>query len=575
MDSREDLRRTLIRIDGKGYKAYKAIEGGYNFGSFGLFVDHVQGDPFASPSRIRAVVDLSQSRIPGELYRGKVRCIAFRDYLARIFSDRLKSVVKGQRGIGKSGLISIDRGGQEVLDRTAVMINKEKLEVRFVVGLPASGRTILGKEASEIFFDEIPRVVEGSLFVESLSIAKTRNHVETIEDQEFLRCQLDDFGLVAFVGNGSILPRRTGIDDRPMRENVVPFSSPGELETEIDLPNRGRLRGMGIPRGVTLIVGGGFHGKSTLLQAIERGVYNHLPGDGREWVVTGRKAVKIRAENGRNVQKVNIEPFIGQLPMAKETKGFSTENASGSTSQAANILEALEVGAKVLLVDEDTSATNFMIRDQRMQALVAKDKEPITPFVDKVRNLYEDLKVSSILVMGGSGDYFDVADTVIMMDNYVPQCVTQRAKEIAREQVNRRLNEGGPSFGAVTARKPLASSFDPRRGKRDLKIDAKGPATILFGRTTIDLTCLEQLVDMSQTRAVGYLINYYAKRYLDHSVDLFEGLRMAFADLDEKGLDVLIPYKVGNLALPRIFEVAGAINRMRTLRVRQSPEPTS
>jgi predicted ABC-class ATPase len=322
-------------------------------------------------------------------------------------------------------------------------------------------------------------------------------------------------------------------------------------------------------------VGGGFHGKSTLLQAIERGVYNHLPGDGREWVVTGRKAVKVRAENGRNVQKVNIEPFIGQLPMAKETKGFSTENASGSTSQAANILEALEVGAKVLLVDEDTSATNFMIRDQRMQALVAKDKEPITPFVDKVRKLYEDLKVSSILVMGGSGDYFDVADTVIMMDNYVPQCVTQRAKEIAREQVSRRLNEGGPSFGAVTARKPLASSFDPRRGKGDLKIDAKGPATVLFGRTTIDLTCLEQLVDMSQTRAVGYLINYYARRYLDQSADLFEGLRMAFADLDEKGLDVLIPYKVGDLALPRIFEVAGAINRMRTLQVRPSPEPTS
>ncbi len=565
----EDLRGTILRIDRKGYKAYRSIEGRYDFDSFCLIIDHVQGDPFASPSRIRAVVALARSGIPPELYGNRIRSVALRDYLARIFDERLKAVAKGQRGSGKSGLIAIDRGGQEVLDRTAVVLNGEYLEARFVVGLPAAGRTVLGKEALDIFFHEIPRIVEGSLFAAALSDSHVQKHVEAVEDQEFLRNRLDDLGLVAFVGDGAILPRRSGIDDRPMRQNVVPFMSPIDLQREVGFPNGEKLRGMGIPQGVTLIVGGGFHGKSTLLQAIERGVYNHLPGDGRERVVTHKGAVKIRAEDGRNVEKVNIEPFISQLPMAKDTRAFSTENASGSTSQATNIIEALEVGARVLLVDEDTSATNFMIRDQRMQALVTKDKEPITPFVDKVSKLYEEQGVSTIMVMGGSGDYFDVADTVIMMDAYRPRCVTKQAKEIARKQVNPRIDEGGTRFGVVTSRKPVASSFDPRRGRRDLKIDAKGRSSILFGQATIDLACLEQIVDASQTRTIGYLINYYARRYLDKTVDLCEGLKRAFSDIEERGLDVLVPHKVGNLALPRIFEVAGAINRMRTLRVFQ------
>jgi predicted ABC-class ATPase len=283
--------------------------------------------------------------------------------------------------------------------------------------------------------------------------------------------------------------------------------------------------------------------------------------------VTHPGAIKIRAEDGRYVERVNIEPFIKHLPMGKDTKTFSTENASGSTSQAANILEALEMGAKVLLVDEDTSATNFMIRDQRMQALVAKDKEPITPFVDKVGKLYQDLGVSTILVMGGSGDYFDVANTVIMMDTYQPRCVTKHAKEIAEKQISRRTDEGGAGFGAVASRKPLVSSFDPRRGKHEVKIDAKGLTTILYGRTTIDLTCLEQLVDVSQTRAIGHLIHYYGRRHLNRTVNLSDGLERTFRDLREKGLDILVPHEVGNLAMPRIFDVAGTINRMRTLRI--------
>ncbi len=568
MASKEDLKRILIRINDKGYKAYKDIEGRYDFEAFTLHIDHVQGDPFATPSRIRVCVPLSKTGFPPTLYEKRVRRIAFQDLIARRFEAIQSKVAKGHRGIGRSGLISIDSGGQEVLERNAVSMDAQEVEVRFTVGLPADGRRILGKEAMVIFFQEIPQIVEQSLSYSYYDSAEAKRHVEVVEDQEVIRRQLPEKGLVAFIGDQSILPRRSGVDDRPLAQNVVPFSYPPELKVEMVVPNRGQIIGMGVPKGVTLIVGGGFHGKTTLLNAIERGVYPHLPGDGREYVVTLSSAVKIRAEDGRSVEKVNISPFINGLPQGKDTVRFSTENASGSTSQAANIIEALEMGAKLLLIDEDTSATNFMVRDERMQELVTKDKEPITPFVDKVKKLYSDLGVSTLLVMGGSGDYFDVADTVIMMDNYQPHHVTRQAKEVALRHASRRVDEGGGSFGTLTGRKPLAQSFDASRGRREVKIEAKGMRTILYGSTVIDLSHLEQLVDPSQSRAIGLLIHYYRETYLEKMSSLREGLTLMMEEVQERGLDIVLPYKVGNLAMPRIYEVSGAINRMRTLKIK-------
>jgi predicted ABC-class ATPase len=587
MASKEDLRSILARIDDKGYKAYKDIEGSFDFGTFTplespvihgktpsfltgftLYIDHVQGDPFAAPSRLRVYVPLSKTGFPSSLYEKRARRIAFQDFIGRRFEAVLSKVAKGHRGIGKSGLISIDSGKQEVLERSAVSMDAQGVEVRFTVGLPADGRRILGKEAMAIFFQEIPLIVEQSLSYQYYDPSEAKMPVEVTEDQEAIRGQLEEKGLVAFIGDMSILPRRSGVDDRPLTQNVVTFHYPPELEVEMLIPNRGRIKGMGIPRGVTLIVGGGFHGKTTLLNAIERGVYPHIPGDGREYVVTLSSGVKIRAEDGRSVEKVDISSFINHLPQGKDTVRFSTENASGSTSQAANIIEALEMGAKLLLIDEDTSATNFMVRDERMQELVTKDKEPITPFVDKVKKLYSDLGVSTILVMGGSGDYFDVADTVMTMDNYQPRCVTHLAREIVLKHASKRVDEGGTSFGSITERKPLVQSFDASRGRRDVKIDAKGIRTILFGSTAIDLSYLEQLIDSSQTRTIGLIIHYYSENYLGKTASLREGLTKVMEDIQEKGFDILLPYKAGDLAMPRIYEVAGAINRMRSLKIK-------
>jgi predicted ABC-class ATPase len=568
MLSKEDLKNILSRIDGKGYKAYKDIEGSFDFGPFTLHVDHVQGDPFAAPSRLRFHIPLSKTGFAPSLFEHRIRRISFQDFIARRFDTIQRRLVKGHRGIGKSGLISIDSGKQEILERSAVSIGAQGVEVRFTVGLPAEGRRILGKEAMAIFFQEIPQIGEQCLFYQYYDPSEVRLHVEVAEDHEAIQRQLEEKGWVAFVHDMSILPRRSGVDDRPLTQNVVPFYYPPDLEMEMIVPNRGKIKGMGVPNGVTLIVGGGFHGKTTLLNAIERGVYPHIPGDGREYVVTLPSAVKIRAEDGRSIEKVDISPFINHLPQGKDTGRFSTENASGSTSQAANIIEALEMGSKLLLIDEDTSATNFMVRDERMQELVTKDKEPITPFVDKVKKLYNDLGVSTILVMGGSGDYFDIADTVIMMDNYQPRCVTYRAKEIALKHTSRRMDEGGASFGKITPRQPLSHSFDASRGRREVKIDAKSTRTILYGPTTIDLSYLEQLVDPSQTHTIGLMIHYYSEHYLEKTQNLREGLTKLMEDVQEKGFDILLPYKVGNLAMPRIYELAGAINRMRTFKIR-------
>jgi predicted ABC-class ATPase len=566
--SKEDLKIILTRIDEKGYKAYKDIEGSFGFGLFTLHIDYVQGDPFAPPSRLRFHIPLSRTGFPPSLFERRIKRIAFQDLIARRFEIVQRKLVKGHRGIGKSGLISIDSGRQEILERSAVSIDAQGVEVRFTVGLPSEGRRILGKEAMAIFFQEIPQIGEQCLLYQHYDPSEAKIHVEVAEDFEAIQKELEGKGLVAFVHDMSILPRRSGVDDRPLTQNVVPFYYPPELEVEVSVPNRGRIKGMGIPKGVTLIVGGGFHGKTTLLNAIERGIYPHIPGDGREYVATLPSAVKIRAEDGRSIEKVDISPFISHLPQGKDTMKFSTENASGSTSQAANIIEALEMNTRLLLIDEDTSATNFMVRDERMQELVAKDKEPITPFVDKVKQLYKDLGVSTILVMGGSGDYFDVADTIIMMDNYQPRCVTKRAKEIAQIHASKRVNEGGVSFGKITSRQPLSQSFDASRGRREVKIDAKGMRIILYGPTTIDLSYAEQLVDSSQTRAIGLMIHYYSEYCMEKTQNLKEGLMKVMMDVQEKGFDLLLPYKVGNLALPRIYELAAAINRMRSLKIR-------
>jgi predicted ABC-class ATPase len=559
----ERLRTTLRRIDGRGYGAYKDLKGSYALPGFALHVDHVQGDPFAAPSRVRVRVAAAEAGFPSDLTADRTRRVALADFLARAVAHAIRARPQGRRGMGHSGEIGICPATQQVIERSAVATGPDGIEARLTVGLPARGRTVLGREAEAMLLDDLPRIVAASLLHARLDAAAVRAHVESVEDQRALRAWLDGAGCVAFVSDGAVLPRASGIDERPLREGALPFRAPDSLAATVDLPHAGPVRGLGIPRGVTLIVGGGFHGKSTLLNALEMGVYDHVPGDGRERVATDPTAVKVRAEDGRQVTRVDISPFIDHLPFGKGTRAFSTPNASGSTSQAAGIVEALYAGARVLLIDEDTSATNFMIRDARMQRLVTAEQEPITPFLFRVRELYEREGVSSVIVMGGSGDYFEVADTVLMLDAYVPRDVTAEARRLA---LPHQLD------GAIGALKALALAEPPgrfgalsaARGRREARIDVRGRGTLRYGEHTIDLSRVEQLADAAQTRAIGWLIRRWAERHAQGGRPLVEGLQAVLDEVAEEGLDVLTPWPMGDLALPRLFEAAAAVNRVRS-----------
>ena len=557
----DSLHNKLLALDGKGYKAYKAIAGTYTFPAFTLSIDHVQGDPFATPSRISVSVDTRKTAFPHELWQTDVRRVALEDFLGRAIRHAIDRFVKGHRGSGGSGEFHISTSGQQVLVRNAILVNKDIIEARFTLGLPAQGRRAAGREAVAMLIDELPKVIDASLYYQNLDSQQIRQHVHSVEDQDALRHWLQEAGLVAFVADGALLPRASGVDDRPLRKDALPFRAPESLARTVTLPNAGEVRGLGIDHGITLIVGGGFHGKSTLLHALERGVYNHIPGDGRERVATIENAVKVRAEDSRAISRVNISPFIDHLPFGRDTEAFTTENASGSTSQAANIIEALECGTQLLLIDEDTSATNFMIRDKRMQALVADDKEPITPLIHRVRDLYQQRGVSSVIVMGGSGDYFDVADTVIMLDAYQPHDVTQQARALAKPVTP--TTTPGKTFDEPASRRPDANVLNPARANRAVKINTRGVHDLLYGEHHIDLSQVEQLIDIGQTRSIGLMIYYFSQHYADTGENLIQGLQKVMADTQRHGLDIFSPYKVGDLALPRLHELAAAINRIR------------
>jgi len=555
----DKLEHLLDQIDRRGYKAYKQIQGDYQFPDFLLRIDHVQGDPFADPSRCRLFIKASTIALTKGLFSNHIRAIALEDYLGRCFAAAIKQHVKGSRGSGKSGEVSIATYGQQVLQRNAVLVCDGAVELRFRLALPADGRSVNARQAKAMLLQELPKLVQAGLLSVDLTVAQ--RHVDSIEDQNHLRQQLEAKGLVAFVADGAVLPRVSGVDDRPLAEAVV-FRAPDSLAVELDRLHGEALCGLGIAKGVTLIVGGGYHGKSTLLHAIERGVYDHIPGDGREQVVTDASAFKIRAEDGRAISGVDISPFISNLPQGKDTRCFSTQNASGSTSQAANIIEALAAGAKTLLIDEDTSATNFMIRDQRMQALVAKEKEPITPLVQRIQDLSHSHGVSVVLVMGGSGDFFDVADRVIMMDNYIPEDVSVEAKSLAQIAP---AQESGSLEIATHNRVPKPQCLSPcvREG-RD-KIQAFETRALRYGRQEVDLARVEQLVDSAQLSAIAYLIRHYADHYAPEQMDLVAGLAKALQDVETSGLDQVTPFIIGSLAMPRLQELVAVVNRMRGL----------
>ena len=577
MKHSEELRQQLHSIHRRSYPAYKDLKGQYSFGNYILSIDHVQGDPFASPSHISVRIAHKDAAFPQEYYKDTLSRTTLCDYLTRQFEKQINAYTFRAKGSGKSGLISVSHCGQEVLARTACEISENGITARFFIGFPANGRTLNAFELEKILFEFLPVCVRKAFFYSSQNARDLKFFMELAWDQEFIRQELKKRDLCAFVADGSILPRESGISSRPMKDSI-PFTSPESLKISLNLPCHGTITGMGIAQGITLIVGGGYHGKSTLLNALELGVYNHIPGDGREYVITDNTAVKLRSEDGRFIKDVDISLFINDLPNKKDTRCFSTLDASGSTSQAAGIVESMEAGSHLFLLDEDTSATNFMVRDAFMQQVIRREKEPITPFLERARDLYEKAGISTILVAGSSGAFFHIADTIIQMDNYVPRDITVSTKELCRQYPLSPVS--APAFEMPHSRRIMTKSVSDasgRNGRPDRKHSAEHPEHknlktkvsktdgFTLGRQEIDLRYTEQLIDTEQTAALSLLLKYAVEHLIDGKRTLSEVVELLHNRLRQQGLSFLS----GNseiacgYAMPRLQEIYACFNRYR------------
>ena len=557
MQSSKQLQELLHSIHKKSYPAYKCLKGVYQFSDYLLSIDHVQGDPFASPSHVSIRIPHKTAGFPESYLKDRLTRITLADYLTRQFEQQVCHYTFRAKGSGKSGLISVSHCGQEVLSRTACEITDHEIIARFFVGFPANGRTINAPELDKILFDFLPLCAQKAFLFRNQDKKKLEQAIFLAEDQAYIRTCLEKENLCAFVADGSILPRESGVSSRPMK-NSVPFSSPESLRISFTLPHKGKISGMGVPRGITLIVG--YHGKSTLLSALQLGVYNHINGDGREYVITDESALKLRSEDGRFIKDVDISLFINDLPNKKNTHCFSTEDASGSTSQAAGIVEGIEAGSRVFLLDEDTSATNFMVRDTFMQQVICRKKEPITPFLEQAQNLYKKAGISTVLVAGSSGAFFHIADTIIQMDNYRPVDITESTKKLCPRFPL--LQTEPPVFAMpdcvrIMTKASTAANRGAHGQSERLKVKTHGRDGFSFGRQEIDLRYIEQLVDSEQTATLGMLLKYAAENLIDGKRTLPEIVCFLNKQLENNGFTFLgegSGISCG-YAMPRIQEI--------------------
>lgn len=594
-----ELTSHLHAIDGRSYAAYKAIVGRYRSPlGWVLYIDRIQPDPYAPPTAIRVVLPLAltgaDARLTGtdahltetdshltganetltgtneHLTASPTRAVALRDYLART----LRELLKGQA-------ISIAPAGQEILERSSVNLHETwqddfstpafnapgpYLELRLRWSLPAFGREIAGRQAARNLNLDLARAIASLDLRESELGAAAWKHCQVAEDHAALQEILVECGWVAFLADGANLARRSGVSQLPL-EGGVPLTAPETLAQTVQLPHAGVVRGTAIPAGVTVIAGGGYHGKSTLLNAIARGIYPHIPGDGRELVATVPEAMAVRAADGRAVTGVDLRPFISHLPgRDADPAQFTTANASGSTSQAASIMESLELWGQpaqaALLLDEDTCATNLLIRDQRMRALVSSEREPITPLVDRIRALHRERGISTLIVMGGSGDYLDVADQVLIMDSYRLVDATAQARQVCASQP--RVDTSLPDFPLPAQRLPQRPEAK-RRGPSRTR--ALGTQRLVLDRHEVDVADVSGLVDEGQALAVAWALRALLERHFDGRTSLSQALAQVAKRLDDVGLDALGEAHPAFLVRPRLVDVGAAVNRLRSLQV--------
>jgi predicted ABC-class ATPase len=560
------LRDKLIVSNGKGVQVYRDLTGAYRFDRYELYLDHVHPDPAAPTCLARIRMDQAEAQVPRPLWEDAACRVAVQDFLARSVRDAVARHVR-TRWSGRIVPLTVGAGGQEILPRTACVVGEDAVEIRLTIALPAEGRKILAKPAQALLFEDLPAVVGAGLAWGELDGNAGRRHCEAYVDYLALRAALPAHGLVAFVADGSVLAREAAPSGRPMRGGrAASFHAPEGLAVTITLPHRGPVRGLGVRAGVTVIAGGLSSGKSTLLAAIAHGGYAHVPGDGRELVATVSDAVALRADPGRRIERVDVSGFVHALSPGTDVTALVAERATGMLSMAAGVAEALELGTSLLLVDEDDSAIAFLARDPVMLELLPGSEAALSPLVERVRVLWETHGISTIIATGGLGEYLSVADSIIVMDGFHATEATDRARRIAA---------GRPAamhrpFHLPAPRCPQPRGVGGVKG-RGLRTELRWPEALSVGRDTVELGALPLLVDPGQARAAGDAVLYAVERgYVDGRAPVAEIIDRIVADVEAGGLQVLAlqPNHPIEYTLPRRHEIAGVLNRLRSLQVR-------
>ncbi|HEY8035792.1 MAG TPA: ABC-ATPase domain-containing protein [Methylobacter sp.] len=577
------LQSLLASIADQSFQNIQKLRGSYRFPRFELSFIKMQGSPGANPASIASVkIALQDSKIPEQFLQTAECKLAVADFLIRRFRHGIDRFAQQNRGKDGSGSFNTIALSQKMLIRDSVLFDDDAVYLRFIISLPAKGQGgVFDAEQAWIMLNqELTAIVDACFFYQYYG-EQTRMLLERFVDVQKTRAEIIRFmrqhDLVAFIANDAKLPRHSGVDDRPsMSESVKTFQSPASLQITIPLPDGRSITGMGIKEGITCITGGGYHGKSTLMQAILAGVYAHIPGDGREYVVTREDAFFIRAEEGRSVRDVDISSFISDLPNGLKTGRFSSDNASGSTSQAANIVEAIESGSRLLLFDEDTCATNFLVRDELIKKILDAAQEPIKPLYSTVRSLWRDHHVSMIFVVGGLGYFLQKADTCLLMDDYRCDDITSKV----RDRLGAIVEEDAPTPGFAISRRLTTDNFDPayinqRLNKmipKRIKDLRNAPRQLEYGMDLINLDAVEQIAEAPQILTIGYCL-LALRIKLKQSGNKLETIRFWLDWLEEEiskhGLAVLEPDYPGTLSMPRRYELAAAINRIRSLKIFQ------
>ncbi|MBR6832348.1 MAG: ABC-ATPase domain-containing protein [Fibrobacter sp.] len=555
------LYQKIRTLNGKNYGLYKSLaDKPWDFGDFALEFLHVQGDPYAPASRVVIKANLSMLGYAGEWGGSFERRLALSDFLHR----KLSRLVK-ERYPDKDAAIVFDTAGPEMLVRNSLWIDNGELRACLQVRLPGEGRKIQAEVAAEILTMVLPDLVSAGLYYSKSDEAALQEHFRVLAERKEILAQLETRELCAFVPDGAVLPRASGLSELPL-EGAVPFTAPEQMAVTLNVCGR-EIRGMGIPKGITVITGGAFHGKSTLLQALTRAVYPHIPGDGREGIVIDESALRVGVEDGRSVRGTDLSQFVRDLPGGVSTKNFNTLSASGSTSEAANLLEAMEAGSRAFLIDEDSSAVNFLIRDVRVRKLLGDDREPLIPLTDRIREISVQ-GYSFILVAGACGDYLDLADNIVIMANYKAECAKSSQPGTCSGEAA--VSSARPFVGYM---QPLQKSVRPTSAvERQVKVKLSGDTLLQIGFLVSDTSRLNTLVDKQQRLGAGFVLlnllqNAASNSESSDASNAGDSVAVTIQKLYEKiqnvGFRNLPQGMSREMSLPRVVDIACVAFRLR------------